>query len=176
MIILTIKVKAFLITILLTANIYASPIVIYDNQKQSKSITPYLPFEKPKLDEKQLKSSLPKPNNINFNNLKQRFPIITSNMQVGHVAKRSIQYAPNRALCLLGDDEVSINWLKRNYQFLKQINTVCLFVNIKSQKRFTILQTQFKAIEFQAISVNDIADQLGLIRYPVLIYQGSIEQ
>lgn len=163
--------------ILLNLNTSANPIVIYDNNRVSKPIKPYLPFKKPSKAEisNTVLTSL-KPANINFNNLTNRFPINTSNMNVGRVKKRTIKYAPNRAICLLGYDEASLGWLRRNYKFLTSINTICFVVNVKTKDEFKTLESNFSNLQFQAMSADDIATQLQLKHYPVLIYNGSMEQ
>ncbi len=153
----------------------AAPVVIYDNPNISKPITPYLPYKKPtKYDIEKALSKLP--NNINFTSLTNRFPITTSNMSVGKVQKRATEYAPSHAMCLLGYDEVSLAWLRLNYQFLASINTICLVVNINNKKQLQTLKTNFVDIQFEAISAVDIAKQLQLKHYPILVYNNSIEQ
>ncbi|PQA85855.1 integrating conjugative element protein [Hyphococcus luteus] len=111
------------------------------------------------------------------------YPIRSKRLTVGRVGDRSlavlaeIKKRPGmRPVFLIGDDPTSAAWLKGNADYLKSSGAVGLVVNVESRARFEALARVAPDLPLFAGGGDDIARELGLFHYPVLITPNSVQQ
>lgn len=97
------------------------------------------------------------------------FPVITRTMQAKVlVTDRVLDTRPVRSICVVGDDDLSIEWLTTNRDYLTQAAAICLVVNVESQPRLIALQ-QISEVPLWPMAADQLSVELGLSHYPVLI-------
>jgi len=143
----------------------ATPVLLFDSGK-TVSITPYtdaIQVYNPKKV---------KPITV-FNPL----PVETPNLSPGKVVKRRIDqpYLSN-PMFLIGNDRLSYQWLVSNKELLKRINAIGMLVNVKTMKELRYVESLAKGLKIIPASAIDLAKQLGIKHYPVLISKQFIEQ
>ncbi|SFV88829.1 hypothetical protein MNB_SUP05-SYMBIONT-5-351 [hydrothermal vent metagenome] len=146
----------------------ANPVVIYDNGTAIDA-QQFYPFKKPNAND--LKN-IPRYTKKSI----QRFPVITSMLNVGKVKNRKIKNRMPRAVCVVGDDKRSKKWIKKNRLELKSINALCMVVNVKSKRRLKSIKALAPNVEFQALNGDIFAKQLGIKYYPFLLNKENIRQ
>lgn len=101
----------------------------------------------------------------------------TPEMTVGRVAKRnvSLPYLPS-PLFLVGADNVSLQWLNKHRQALINAGAVGLIVNASSVADLQQIISAAEGLQVSPASGGDLAKQLKLQHYPVLITRTQIAQ
>jgi len=143
----------------------ASPVVIYDSGK-TVSITTYTDVIK-----------IYNPKKVKPITVFNPLPIETPNLSPGIVKKRPIEqpYLTN-PIFLIGSDQLSYNWLAKNKELLMRINAIGMLVNVETMKELKYVSQLAKGLKIIPAPAIDLAKQLGLRRYPVLISKQFIEQ
>ncbi|WP_330109793.1 integrating conjugative element protein [Methylophaga thalassica] len=102
---------------------------------------------------------------------------ITPEMSVGKVERRNVElpYLPS-PLFLVGTDKISINWLSQHRQALIKAGAVGLIVNSKSASDIQQVIHTAKGLQISPASGSDLAKQLNLHHYPILITRTQIAQ
>jgi integrating conjugative element protein, PFL_4695 family len=103
-------------------------------------------------------------------------PVRSELLTPGTVTARAIQAAGLRPMFIIGDDELSRQWLVYRRDALVQLNAVGLVVNVENEQRLQALQVLVPELPLSPVSGDDIAHRLNLQHYPVLITSTSIEQ
>lgn|GEM_PF-6824548 len=104
-------------------------------------------------------------------------PVSTTRMRPGQVySQRLFQLQNHRPFFILGSDPASLRWLHARKEYLLQINAVGLIVSVPSAEQLTQLRARLAPLESQLISGDELALQLNLDRYPVLIHRGEARQ
>ena len=160
-----VKTALLIVSICVSSSLLAAPTVIYDagNTESIASYTDIIKIYNPK---KKLPLKV-------FNPL----PIVTPNLTPGLVTKRTINqpYLSN-PMFIFGSDPFSLKWLQNNKPLLQRINAIGILVNVETEeqlKRIVIMGKGLKIIPAPAV---DLAKQLKLTHYPVLISKQHIEQ
>lgn len=165
---------SFLTELLCSSNSVAQPYVIYDNGNTA-SITPLY---------RVLVGPGPPPA-VRYSGpltigVAQQVPYTTPNMTPGPVKsyKRSLnRYHSNiRPMFLLGTDRLSRQWLLRNRHILVQKGVVGILVEASSEDQVEEIRRLATGLEINCMSAYEIARNLKLKHYPVLITQDYIEQ
>lgn len=109
---------------------------------------------------------------------KQRFPIKSKQLKPGRVQSRRWDSARfmTTQMALLGYDRLSVKWLQKNKKKLEHEQTLILVVNVQTQEQFNKIRTFLPNNTVQAMSGDDIARQLQIQHYPVLINAQGIDQ
>lgn len=104
------------------------------------------------------------------------FPI-KSQLSPGSVRARTIS-APGlvQPIFLVGYDQSSIAWLSQRSAVLQDIGATGLVVNVPNRRAMTELQQAAGNLTLTPVVADDIAQNLGITNYPVLVTQTSIEQ
>lgn len=139
-------------------------------------------FADPALREKLQASARPPVTHQNFSS-DSLYPVRSRRLTVGRVGDRSlailaeIKKRPGmRPVFLIGDDPTSAAWLKGNADYLKRSGAVGLVVNVDSRARFEALARAAPDLPLFAGGGDDIARELGLFHYPVLITPDGVQQ
>lgn len=104
------------------------------------------------------------------------FPVISSRLHPGDTSPRTLSLPGMSPIFLLGDDPLSLRWLKQKQQKLAAINATGLVVNVASQERFQALQQYASGLTLLPVSGDDLAQRLQLSAYPVLITDSGVSQ
>lgn len=104
-------------------------------------------------------------------------PIVSNKLSPGKVETKVINAnGLIRPFFMIGDDDLSVTWLKQRAPALEKLQAVGLVVNVKSSSNFNNLQKLVPSLMILPTSGDDIADRLGLSHYPVLVTATAIEQ
>lgn len=104
-------------------------------------------------------------------------PIVSDRLTPGKVEPRVINAnGLIRPFFMIGDDDLSISWLKERVVALEKLQAVGLVVNVKTNSNLNQLKKLAPNLMILPVSGDDIADRLALSHYPVLITATAIEQ
>jgi integrating conjugative element protein (TIGR03765 family) len=160
----------FLAGALLSATATAAPVVIYDSGR-TKLMSRYLAAIKTEVPRSRIQ--LPQTVTPSLENL----PVRTPEMMPGPVTARHIdQPHLSRPLFLLGYDDRSKRWLTQYRDKLIEAQAVGMIVNVEIQEELDKLERIGNGLEMIAAPGAQLAKQLGLTHYPVLISKSRIEQ
>ena len=171
----------FTLSLLATNLIEASPVVIHD--AGGEPLAPYIQrmFEEEPGAEAGRNNRIPPQNQGTARQAPAPFtlPITTPEMSPGRVTPQPIdQPFMSRPLFLIGSDRFSHQWFIQNRERLSELNAAGMLVQVDSIED---LQTMARlsdgfSVQIMPASGSDIARQLGLKHYPVLIWKNGIEQ
>lgn len=103
-------------------------------------------------------------------------PVRSAKLTPGTVARRVIEAPGLRPFVVIGDDEVSLAWLRRHALALRERGAVGLVVNVETVKGLDRLRALAPGVPLAPAAGDDLAERLGLRHYPVLITATGIEQ
>lgn len=161
---MNILITALLACVLSTAAV-AAPTIIYDSGK-TKSIAQYTDVIK-----------LYNPKKVKPITVFNPLPIVTPNLKAGFVKKRNINqpYLVN-PIFIIGNDKMSMNWLVKNKELLRRIDAVGMLVNVDNRQELERIAKAAEGLKMIPAPAIDLAKQLNLTHYPVLISKQFIEQ
>ena len=124
---------------------------------------------------------LPVPKAIkNFNPDKNRYPIETPELTPGKVKNHQLEQKPPVSLgvqfAIVGYDKYSWKWLQKNRTRFEKTGTTILVVNVKTPKQLQAIRDLMSKNAVDAVPGSDIAKQLQLKHYPVLISDKGVTQ
>ena len=102
------------------------------------------------------------------------FPVVSTRLSPGAVTPQPLDLPGMSPFFLLGDDPLSLRWLRMNQQRLQSLHATGMVVNVASPARFQVLQEQAGALTLLPVSGDDLALRLQLTRYPVLITEHGL--
>ena len=144
-------------------------------------VSPAKYFERITMDEPAQNSPIGEPLNreqVAQYALKNRLPIqsklLTPGWVQSHQWKR--QAFMTAAIALVGYDKASIQWLKMKKKRLEKQGAMIMVVNVKTELQFKKIQAFLPDNQVLAMSGDDVARQLKIKHYPVLITSKGIEQ
>lgn len=113
---------------------------------------------------------------IPFYGLDRLFPVRTPEMTPGHPTtsalgpklRQRLRALP-RPLFLVGTDRLSQRWLMQHRDELRARGTVGLVIEADSFEAFEVIETMGRGLIIVPISASDLARELGLSHYPVLL-------
>lgn len=79
------------------------------------------------------------------------------------------------SIFVVGDDKLSVEWLKKNSGYIKRIHATGLITNVKSQQRVTKIEKATGVILIPASMVG-MSSLTGTNHYPFLIAKGWVVQ
>jgi integrating conjugative element protein (TIGR03765 family) len=103
-------------------------------------------------------------------------PIRSDLLTPGKEPSRVIRAPGLSPVFLIGEDQLSVTWLKQRAADLQAMQAVGLVVNVTDAKNLAALRALAPRITFAPVSGDDIAQRLDLHHYPVLITATGIEQ
>ncbi|MDC9612927.1 integrating conjugative element protein [Xenorhabdus khoisanae] len=103
-------------------------------------------------------------------------PIKTPEMSPGIVMDRALNLQGIGALFLVGNDELSRNWLSQNADKLKMLNAVGMVIEVDTAITLSELKQLAKGTFLSPISGSDLAKRLQLTHYPLLITETGLTQ
>ncbi|HCI9941577.1 TPA: integrating conjugative element protein [Salmonella enterica subsp. enterica serovar Infantis] len=103
-------------------------------------------------------------------------PVATPEMSAGKVVSRELHLAGMTPVFLVGDDQLSREWLTLRLDELKRLHATGLVVNVGDKDAFTELQQLIPGVTLLPASASEIARRLQLNHYPVLITSTGLAQ
>ncbi len=103
-------------------------------------------------------------------------PVRSAKLAPGTVARRVIEAPGLRPFVVVGDDETSRAWMRRQAAALRERGAVGLVVNVEPVQGLARLRALVPGVPLAPVSGDDLAERLGLRHYPVLITATGIEQ
>ncbi|RTB44122.1 integrating conjugative element protein [Pseudomonas aeruginosa] len=103
-------------------------------------------------------------------------PVRSPKLRPGLVVGRAISAPGLRPFFLVGDDDMSREWLRQRAASLRARNAVGMVVNVDSMAALTRLRDLAPGILLSPIAADDLAERLGVRHYPALITATAIEQ
>lgn len=104
-------------------------------------------------------------------------PLESERLTPGRVAARSLELPGGfTPVFLIGDDELSRQWLEQRGDILREMNAVGLVVQVQDAASLQALRDEAPGLELRPVSGDGLAERLDLQHYPVLISQRGIEQ
>ncbi|MBZ9559054.1 integrating conjugative element protein [Halomonas coralii] len=104
-------------------------------------------------------------------------PIESRRLSPGRVPARSIELPDGfTPIFLIGDDDLSRQWLAQRGDVLRDMNAVGLVVQVRNEQSLQALRAEASGLELRPASGDDLAGRLGLRHYPVLISRHGVEQ
>ena len=103
-------------------------------------------------------------------------PIRSPSLRPGPVEPRANNLPGITALFLIGDDPRSHAWLQQRLPDLQRLGAAGLVVNVESATALQALRNRAPGLSLTPVPGDDLAQRLGLNRYPVLITATAIEQ
>lgn len=148
----------------------AVPAVIYDSG-QTKPMGHYLAA----IEKEQSRTGIHPPPAVNPS--LKNLPVRTPEMTPGLVAaKRIDQHHLSRPLFLLGSDDRSKRWLHQYREKLIQAQAVGMIVNVETKQELNELERIGRGLKMVAAPGSQLAKELGITHYPILISEFRIEQ
>jgi integrating conjugative element protein (TIGR03765 family) len=106
----------------------------------------------------------------------QLFPVHTPGLTPGDINPQRIQLLLPQPFFMVGCDSRSKQWLGRYQGRLTQIGAVGLVVEAESLAEFQALAAVAQGLRLSPVSAPQLAKQLGISHYPVLVSASRIEQ
>ena len=103
-------------------------------------------------------------------------PIRSPSLRPGPVEPRANNLPGITALFLIGDDPRAHAWLQQRLPELQRLGAAGLVVNVESATALQALRDRAPGLSLTPMLGDDLAQRLGLNRYPVLITATAIEQ
>jgi integrating conjugative element protein (TIGR03765 family) len=102
-------------------------------------------------------------------------PVRSAKLTPGTVERRVIEAPGLQAFFLVGDDAVSLAWLRRRATSLREHGAVGLVVNVATVEGLARLRAAAPGLTLAPVPADDLAERLGVRHYPVLITSTRIE-
>lgn len=103
-------------------------------------------------------------------------PVNTPELTPGTVTSRSLNLPGMPAVFVIGDDDLSRQWLTQRGGDLKRLNATGFVVNVTSLARLKDLQSRLPDNEMVPVSGSDLARRLQLTHYPLIITEKGLAQ
>ena len=134
------------------------------------SALPYYRGLNPEPAQTQHQAPVPQPT------LAQGFPVRSQRLTPGTVQGRALNTPGLQPFFLVGDDELSRQWLASRGETLQRLGAVGLVVNVASAERLAVIRRWTGGLAVSPVVGDDLAARLGLTHYPVLITATALEQ
>ena len=144
-------------------------------------ISPSLYYERITKDDPQENTPMGQPFNseqVEQYALKNRLPIQSKLLTPGRVKAQKWQQQAfmGTSIALVGYDKTSVKWIKLKKKQLQKQGTVIMLVNVKTEQQVKKIQAFLPGNQILAMSGDDVARQLKIRHYPVLITSKGVEQ
>ncbi|MDR6231169.1 integrating conjugative element protein (TIGR03765 family) [Pseudomonas sp. SORGH_AS199] len=104
------------------------------------------------------------------------FPVRSQRLTPGKVQGRALNAPGLQPFFLIGDDDLSRQWLASRGETLQRLGAGGLAVNVASAQRLAAIRSWAPGLAISPVVGDDLAARLGLNHYPVLITPTALEQ
>lgn len=103
-------------------------------------------------------------------------PVSTPEMSPGPVSPQALELGGMPPVFVVGDDNLSKQWLSQHAARLGQMNATGMVVSVKDSAALTALRALSPSTEMVPVSGGDLARRLHIAHYPVLITDNGLSQ
>jgi len=103
-------------------------------------------------------------------------PVITPELTPGPVAARALNLPGMPPVFIVGDDDLSRQWLLRRAAELTHLGATGFVVNVADPVHLQSLKALLPSAEMAPVSGSDLARRLQLAHYPLLITEKGLAQ
>ena len=103
-------------------------------------------------------------------------PIRSSHLSPGQITSRALNMPGLRPFFLVGDDPLSLTWLRQRAAELQEMGAAGLAVEVADTEALARIRAAAPDITILPVNGNDIATRLQILHYPVLITATSLGQ
>ena len=103
-------------------------------------------------------------------------PIRSPHLSPGQITYRALNMPGLRPFFLVGDDPLSLTWLRQRAAELQEMGAAGLAVEVADNEALARIRAAAPGITILPVNGNDIATRLQILHYPVLITATSLEQ
>ncbi|SEP37330.1 integrating conjugative element protein [Pseudomonas sp. Snoq117.2] len=104
------------------------------------------------------------------------FPVRSQRLTPGTVEGRALNAPGLQPFFLIGDDDLSRQWLASCKEILQRLGAAGLAVNVASADRLAAIRSWAAGLAISPVVGDDLAARLGITHYPVLITPTALEQ
>ena len=104
------------------------------------------------------------------------FPVRSQRLTPGTVQGRALNAPGLQPFFLIGDDDLSRQWLASRGETLQRLGAAGLAVNLASAEPLAALRILAPGLAISPVVGDDLAARLGIAHYPVLITPTALEQ
>jgi len=150
-------------------------LVVVDDVGGESAIPYYVAISADNIDEKA--GYVPDLNRIKPFGFSDMLPVKSAFLSVGRVSRQKLNLSPGMTpFFIVGSDSTSFQWLEKNVGFLRSINAVGLVTQVNTIHELSALASAAKGLELRPVVADEVARQVGLRHYPVLIKSDGISQ
>jgi len=103
-------------------------------------------------------------------------PVRTPELSPGAVTARKLTLPGMPPVFIIGDDDLSRQWLAQRGAELKRLNATGFVVNVADQDRLKALQVLLPGNDMVPVSGSDLARRLQLTHYPLILTEKGLAQ
>lgn len=103
-------------------------------------------------------------------------PIVSHRMTPGKVQSVQMNLPGMLPIFLVGTDNLSRNWLRENYLYLRKIGAMGLVVSVKTTQELDELRQLVPELTLMPTPGDDLASRLNLAHYPALLTAEGLSQ
>lgn len=168
------KFLLFLSTLFYVATAQAEPLVIHDSGS-GISTAPYKQLfsndDIRDFRDSWIFGDLPEPDVAKTPPPKPVYPLSTTRLSSKRLDKPLEGYYPRMLfpVCVVGDDDLSLEWVERNRQQLAESSAQCFLVSAQSAETAAPILRLLEGILVYPANGDAIADYFGIRHYPILI-------
>jgi integrating conjugative element protein (TIGR03765 family) len=100
------------------------------------------------------------------------FPVVTTQAAPGRLpapTRGKLKGGPGVPICILGDDPLSLQWLRINQPALQQMKATCLVASVRDEASWRNLQSLAGDLPLTPGSFDALATAMGISVYPILV-------
>ena len=157
------------LTMMLPLAVQAASLTVVED-RGGVSALPYYQSLNPDPVQAQQQSPLPQPAQA------LGFPVRSQRLTPGTVQGRAINAPGLQPFFLIGDDDLSRQWLASRGETLQRLGAAGLAVNVASAQRLAAIRSWAPGLPISPVVGDDLAARLGIAHYPVLITHTALEQ
>jgi len=105
-----------------------------------------------------------------------KVPVSTPEMSPGPVTPQPLELSGMPPVFVVGDDNLSKQWLSQHAAALSQMHATGMVVSVKDAAALSALRALVPSTEMVPVSGGDLARRLHLVHYPVLITEKGLSQ
>jgi len=159
---------------------YSEPTVIGD-EGLDISIDSYVVAKSVRFERAQLRDAPLAFKNPQYGEFPEGFdiflPFKTPELKPGKVvSKRDDRFNGTRPVCVVGDDQLSYEWIDRVKGILVKTGAICFVVNVDDRRGIDKLIAALKPVPWQLLHAAPLLQSFGVDNYPVLVSKLGVEQ
>lgn len=157
------------LTMMLPLAVQAASLTVVED-RGGVSALPYYQSLNPEPAQAQRQAPLPQPAQA------LGFPVRSQRLTPGTVQGRALNAPGLQPFFLIGDDDLSRQWLASRGETLQRLGAAGLAVNVTSAQRLATIRSWAPGLAISPVVGDDLAARLGIAHYPVLITPTALEQ